>query len=93
MCYLNQWIAVLSGGFTAALDKIYEFLSFVLVLQIHFLMDIPMGQNHNPFVQGSTNRRAPGLVNFAPALAYHFCSIHATWGPPISGALYTCYDF
>ena len=24
-------------------------------------------------VQGSTNRRAPGLVNFVPALAYHFC--------------------
>ena len=25
------------------------------------------------FVQGSTNRRATGLVNFVPALAYHFC--------------------
>ena len=25
------------------------------------------------YVQGSTNRRAPGLVNFDPALAYHFC--------------------
>ena len=24
-------------------------------------------------VQGSTNRRAPGLVNVVPALAYHFC--------------------
>ena len=24
-------------------------------------------------LQGSTNRRAPGLVNFVPALAYHFC--------------------
>ena len=24
-------------------------------------------------VQGSTNRRAPGLVNFVLALAYHFC--------------------
>ena len=24
-------------------------------------------------VQGSTNRRAPGLVNFVPVLAYHFC--------------------
>ena len=24
-------------------------------------------------VQGSTNRRAPGLVNIVPALAYHFC--------------------
>ena len=24
-------------------------------------------------VQGSTNRREPGLVNFVPALAYHFC--------------------
>ena len=24
-------------------------------------------------IQGSTNRRAPGLVNFVPALAYHFC--------------------
>ena len=24
-------------------------------------------------VQDSTNRRAPGLVNFVPALAYHFC--------------------
>ena len=25
------------------------------------------------YVQGSTNRRAPGLVNFVLALAYHFC--------------------
>ena len=25
------------------------------------------------YVQGSTNRRAPGLVNFVPALAHHFC--------------------
>ena len=25
------------------------------------------------YVQGSTNRRALGLVNFVPALAYHFC--------------------
>ena len=24
-------------------------------------------------IQGSTNRRALGLVNFVPALAYHFC--------------------
>ena len=24
-------------------------------------------------VQGSTNRRALGLVNFVPALAYHIC--------------------
>ena len=24
-------------------------------------------------IQGSTNRWAPGLVNFVPALAYHFC--------------------
>ena len=24
-------------------------------------------------VQGSAKRRAPGLVNFIPALAYHFC--------------------
>ena len=26
-----------------------------------------------PDVQGSTNRRAPGFVNFVLALAYHFC--------------------
>ena len=25
------------------------------------------------YIQGSTNRRAPGLGNFVPALAYHFC--------------------
>ena len=25
------------------------------------------------YIQGSTNRRAPGLVNFVPTLAYHFC--------------------
>ena len=25
------------------------------------------------FIQGSTNRWALGLVNFVPALAYHFC--------------------
>ena len=24
-------------------------------------------------LQGSTNRRVPSLVNFVPALAYHFC--------------------
>ena len=24
-------------------------------------------------VQGSSNRRAPGFVNFVPAVAYHFC--------------------
>ena len=24
-------------------------------------------------IQSSTNRRAPGLVNFVPALAYYFC--------------------
>ena len=24
-------------------------------------------------IQGSSNRRAPGLVNFVPAVAYHFC--------------------
>ena len=44
-------------------------------------------------IQGSTRRRALGLVNFVPALAFHFylnlpCSIHATWRPPISGAPY-----
>ena len=27
---------------------------------------------HFEDVQGSTNRRAPGLVNFVLALAYHF---------------------
>ena len=26
-----------------------------------------------PYVQGSTNRRALGFVNFVLALAYHFC--------------------
>ena len=26
-----------------------------------------------PSLQGSTNRRAPGFVNFVLALAYHFC--------------------
>ena len=26
-----------------------------------------------PTLQGFTNRQAPGLVNFVPALAYHFC--------------------
>ena len=26
-----------------------------------------------PDVQGSTNRRAPGFVNFVLALAYHLC--------------------
>ena len=25
------------------------------------------------YVQGSSKRRAPGLVNFVPAVAYHFC--------------------
>ena len=25
------------------------------------------------YIQGSTNRRALGLVNFVPALTYHFC--------------------
>ena len=24
-------------------------------------------------IQGSANPRAPGLVNFVPAVAYHFC--------------------
>ena len=27
----------------------------------------------NSIVQGSTNRRSLGLVNFVPAFAYHFC--------------------
>ena len=29
--------------------------------------------NHTSLIQGSTNRRALGLVNFVLALAYHFC--------------------
>ena len=34
-------------------------------------------------VQGSTNRRAPGLVNFVLALAYHFClNLPATFTQP-----------
>ena len=50
----------------------------------------------NKSVQGSTKRRAPGLVIFIPALAYHFClalthacSILATWGPPFGRTLCT----
>ena len=44
-------------------------------------------------IQGSTNRRAPGFCEFCscsclPLLPQLSCSIHATWGPPISGALY-----
>ena len=47
-----------------------------------------------PF-QGSAKRWTPGLVNFVTAVAYipllpHLaCSIHATWGPTFSRALYT----
>ena len=46
-----------------------------------------------PGIKGSAKRRAPGLVNFIPALAYHFClkiacRILPTWGPPFSRALY-----
>ena len=46
----------------------------------------------NP-VQGSANGWPPGLVNFVAAVAYLFltgfaCSIHTTWGPPFSRALY-----
>ena len=34
-------------------------------------------------LQGSTNRRALGLVNFIPALAYHFClNLPATFTQP-----------
>ena len=39
--------------------------------------NVILGKNRFGFwkfiLQGSTNRRAPGLVNFVPALAYHFC--------------------
>ena len=43
-------------------------------------------------VQGSTNRWAPRFGEFCscsclPLLPQIACSIHATWGPPISGAL------
>ena len=32
---------------------------------------------------GSAKRRAPGLVNFVPAVAYHFClSLHAAFSQP-----------
>ena len=46
-------------------------------------------------VQGSTNRRALGLGNFVPALAYHFClnlpaavQHSRNQGPTMSAALY-----
>ena len=38
-------------------------------------------------VQGLAERWAPGLVNL-PLLPGLACSIHATWGPPFSRALY-----
>ena len=38
---------------------------------------------HCKKVQGSTIRRTPGLVNFVPALAYHFClNLPATFTQP-----------
>ena len=33
-------------------------------------------------VQGSTNRRAPGLVNFVPAFAYHCLNLPAAFTQP-----------
>ena len=42
-------------------------------------------------MQSSAKVYAPGLVNFVPALAYHFCpnawSIHATWSIDFSRSL------
>ena len=38
-------------------------------------------------VQGSAKRRSPGLVNFVPALAYHFClNLPAAFTKPFSWA-------
>ena len=34
---------------------------------------MPVHSFYTYIIQGSTKRRALGLVNFVPALAYHFC--------------------
>ena len=49
--------------------------------------------HQNMSVQSSAKRRSSSLVNFVTALALPLlpgfaCSIHATWGPPLSWVLY-----
>ena len=63
-----------------------------LVSQNEFYAALASG-HHRRRLQSSAKSRAPCLVKFA--FVYHFCltlpapcTIHATWGPPFSRALY-----
>ena len=39
--------------------------------------------------EGSSIRWAPGLVNFVPGVAYHFClNLHAAFSQPGNGLIY-----
>ena len=41
------------------------------------------GSNLTKEIQGSSNRWAPGFVNFVPAVAYHFwLNLHAAFTEP-----------
>ena len=70
-------------GFVTRLQKLWNSLPFPLlarkmykVYSVHsyfgYLSSLPPLSIRTSYVQGSTNRRALGLVNFVPALAYHF---------------------
>ena len=68
----------------------------------HFELRVPHGvklESHQSSkiltVQGISIRPFPGLENFVPAVAYHFClnlprSILATWEWPFIDSLYSC---
>ena len=61
---------------------------------VYIFCSVPsfVGKQVASYLQGSAKRWSLGLVNFVTALAYHFCSIHATWGPPFSRSLLHQYE-
>ena len=63
---LSRW-TVCYGKLAKCMPLKESLMDFKLEKETEFISDI------DSIIQGSTNRRALGLVNFVPALAYHFC--------------------
>ena len=73
---------IVKSGFAPAHDDLYKLNS-----ECNSYHDLAIHRNRST-VQGSTNRRALGLVNLVPALAYHFClNLPAAFTQPVARLL------